>query len=82
MKISLKLWVTLIVVGLAGQLAWTVENMYLNMYLYHVTIPDPRFIAAMVSASAIVATLTTLIMGNISDRFGRRKIFIAGGYIL
>ena len=56
--------------------------MYLNVYLYHVAIPDPRFIAAMVSASAIVATLTTLIMGNISDRFGRRKIFIAGGYIL
>ncbi len=82
MKISLRLWVTLIVVGLAGQLAWTVENMYLNVYLYHVAVPDPRFIAAMVSASAVVATLTTLIMGNFSDRFGRRKIFISGGYIL
>ena len=82
MKISLKQWTALIAVGLAGQLAWTIENMYLNVFLYRVAIPDPQYIARMVAASAIVATLTTLIMGNYSDRVRRRKVFISGGYIL
>ncbi len=82
MKISLKQWTALIAVGLAGQLAWTIENMYLNVFLYRVAIPDPQYIARMVAASAIVATLTTLIMGNFSDRVRRRKVFISGGYIL
>jgi MFS family permease len=40
----------------------------------------------MVAASAITATLTTLLMGTLSDRarwrFGRRKPFILIGYIL
>ena len=82
MKISLKQWLALIAVGLAGQIAWTIENMYLNVFLYRVAITDPRYIARMVAASAIVATLTTLIMGNVSDRLGKRKIFICGGYLL
>ena len=36
----------------------------------------------MVSASAITATLTTLLMGALSDRIGKRKPFVCGGYIL
>ena len=82
MKISLKQWIAFVTVGLAGQLAWTIENMYLNVFLYRVAVPDPGYIARMVAASAIVATLTTLIMGNVSDRVGRRKVFISGGYLL
>lgn len=82
MKISVKQWIALITVGLAGQVAWTIENMYLNVFMYRVALPDPQYIARMVAASAIVATVTTLVMGNVSDRVGRRKAFISGGYIL
>ena len=36
----------------------------------------------MVSLSAITATLTTLFIGALSDKLGKRKIFIIGGYFL
>ena len=36
----------------------------------------------MVGWSAAAATLTALLMGALSDRVGKRRIFIAGGYIL
>ena len=41
-----------------------------------------KVVAAMVAASAVVATLTTLFMGSLSDRVGKRKLFICGGYII
>lgn len=39
-------------------------------------------ISTMVSASSIVATLTTIFIGALSDKVGKRRIFISGGYIL
>ena len=36
----------------------------------------------MVAASAVSATVTTLLIGALSDKVGRRKAFICGGYIL
>lgn len=36
----------------------------------------------MVAASAVAATLTTVFMGALSDRIGKRKLFMCGGYIL
>ncbi len=80
--ISKRLWTTLIVVGLVGQFAWTIENMYFNVFLYNTISTDPRYISAMVGWSAAAATLTTLLMGVLSDRVGKRKVFICGGYIL
>lgn len=77
-----RLWVSLILIGLMGQFAWTIENMYFNVYLYNTISTDPGYIAAMVAASAVVATLTTLFMGALSDRVGRRKAFISVGYLL
>lgn len=65
-----------------GQFAWTIENMYFNVFLYNTISTDPSYIAAMVAASAVVATLTTLFMGSLSDRVGKRKLFICGGYII
>ena len=73
---------TLLLVGLFGQFAWTIENMYFNVFLYHTISTDPRNIAAMVGWSAAAATLTTLLMGALSDRLGKRKVFIAAGYLL
>ena len=39
-------------------------------------------ISAMVGASAAAATLTTVFMGALSDRLGRRKVFMCFGYVL
>ena len=81
-KLGARNWIALILVGLFGQFAWTIENMYFNVYLYNTISQDPRYIAAMVGWSAAAATLTTLLMGALSDRVGRRGIFISCGYIL
>ncbi len=81
-KLGARKWLTLILVGLFGQFAWTIENMYFNVFLYNTISTDPGYIAAMVGWSAAAATLTTLLMGALSDRVGRRKPFIAFGYIL
>ncbi len=81
-KLGARLWTVLILVGISGQFAWTLENMYFNVFLYNTISTNPDYIAAMVAASAITATLTTLIMGALSDRMGKRKVFICAGYIL
>ncbi len=81
-KIGLRLWISMILIGLTGQFAWTIENMYFNVFLYNTITTDSAYIAAMVSASAIAATLTTLLMGALSDRLGRRKAFICIGYLV
>ena len=80
-KLSPRVWLTLVLVGLVGQFAWTIENMYFNVYLYNTISTDPGYISAMVGWSAAAATLTTLLMGALSDRVGKRKLFICGGYI-
>ena len=81
-KLGVRNWLGLILIGLFGQFAWTIENMYFNVYLYNTISQDPGYIAAMVGWSAAAATLTTLLMGALSDRVGKRKIFISCGYIL
>jgi len=81
-KLSKRLWASFLLLGLMGQFAWTIENMYFNVFLYNTISTDPGYIAAMVAASAIVATVTTLFMGSLSDRVGKRKVFICGGYII
>ena len=77
-----RFWIALIVFSLVGQIAWVVENMYFNVFIYHMFNAKPGDIALMVQASAVAATLTTLFVGAFSDRVGKRKPFIALGYIL
>ncbi|MFA1538752.1 MFS transporter [Actinomadura monticuli] len=77
-----RLWTMLIVLGFVGQLAWTVENMYLNVFVYDTISGNPDVIAAMVAASAVAATVATLTIGALSDRLGRRRAFIAAGYLV
>ncbi len=81
-KLTKRIWASFMLIGLMGQFAWTIENMYFNVFLYNTISTDPNYIAAMVAASAIVATLTTLLMGALSDKLGKRKVFVCGGYIL
>ena len=81
-KLGARKWTALILIGLFGQFAWTIENMYFNVFLYNTISTDPGYIAAMVGWSAAAATLTTLLMGALSDRLGKRKAFICAGYLL
>ena len=77
-----KFWLALTVFSLMGQVAWVVENMYLNVFIYKMFAASASDISMMVSASAVSATLTTVLMGALSDRIGKRKLLICGGYIL
>ena len=82
MKKSKRFWTSLVLFGLVGQVAWVVENMYFNVFIYKMFAASATQISLMVALSSVVATLTTLLIGALSDKIGRRKIFIAGGYIL
>jgi len=75
-------WFALVIFGLFGQIAWTIENLYFNVFLYKTVTYDPDAVATMVAASAAAATVTTLLMGVASDRAGKRKPFISFGYIV
>lgn len=77
-----RFWVALFVFSLIGQIAWVVENMYFNVFIYHMFNASQGDIALMVQASAVAATLTTLLIGAASDRMGKRKAFITAGYLL
>lgn len=81
-KLSGKFLTSLIIFSLIGQIAWVVENMYFNVFIYKMFRADAAAISLMVAASAVAATVTTVLMGALSDKVGKRKIFIAGGYIL
>lgn len=81
-KKSAKFYLALIIFSLVGQVAWVVENMYLNVFIYKMFNASADAISAMVAASAIAATVTTLFIGALSDKIGKRKLFICGGYIL
>ena len=81
-KISDRNWLIIVLLGLAGQIAWNVENSWFNTFVFDTITPNPEPIAWMVAISAITATITTLVMGTASDRLGKRKPFILYGYIL
>ena len=74
-------YLTLVIFSLVGQIAWVMENMYLNVFLYDRFAASAEAISAMVGASSLAATVTTLLIGALSDKLGKRKIFICGGYI-
>ena len=51
-KLSARKWITLILIGLFGQFAWTIENMYFNVFIYKMFHASAADISAMVMASA------------------------------
>ena len=81
-KLGKKFWLALVLFGLIGQVAWVVENMYFNVFIYKMFHASAADISLMVAASAIAATVTTILMGALSDRIGKRKILICGGYLV
>ncbi len=86
-KGQVKFWMGIIIFALVGQIAWTVENLFFNEFVYEMLKDEAgvnpiNVIATMVATSALVATLTTLVVGALSDRMGKRKVFIASGYVI
>ena len=84
-KLGGRIWTSLIIFGLVGQIAWIVENMYFAKFAQDIFVSNGNvaYIATtlMVILSAIAATATTIFAGAWSDRVSKRKPFIAFGYI-
>ena len=93
-KLSKKSWFTICLFSFMGGIAWNIENMYFNTFLYNSvyanaseaamagSMAPTTAISRMVALSAVAAVLTTFIMGTLSDKIKNRKFFISVGYIL
>ncbi len=75
-------WIILILFGLVGQIAWSVENMYFNLFVFDTVAKDLSAITLMVQLSGVMATVATLVAGAISDKVGNRRKFISVGYAI
>ncbi len=80
-KLGRKFWAAMLIFGLIGQVAWVVENMYLNVFIYKMFHASASDISMMVGVSSVAATLTTIFAGALSDKIGKRKIMICLGYL-
>ena len=93
-KLSKRTWFNIVLFSFMGGVAWNIENMYFNTFLYdsiyggasanamaNVMAPTTA-ISRMVALSAITAVVTTFIMGTLSEKMKKRKIFISFGYII
>lgn len=82
-----RVWISAILFGLVGQIAWVVENMYFATFAQDVFTnsgrPDMSYLVTtlMVWLSAVTATVTAIFAGGWCDKTGRRKPFVAYGYI-
>lgn len=83
-----RLWFNILFFGLIGQIAWVVENMYFATFCQDIFANSSRgdlsyiVTTLMVIFSALTATVTTVIAGARCDRLGKRRPFIAWGYIV
>ena len=75
-------WSVLLLFGLVGQIAWAVENMCFNLFVFYNVEPNLSAITLMVQLSGVTATVVTLIAGTLSDKSGNRRSFISWGYII
>ena len=82
-----KLWFCVVFFGLIGQIAWVVENMYFATLCQDIFANSERqdlsyvVTTLMVIFSALTATLTAVFAGGLCDRIGKRKPFVAFGYM-
>lgn len=81
-KFSRSNWINLLLFGLIGQIAWAVENMYFNLFVFETIEPNLNAITLMVQLSGVAATFVTLIAGTLSDKLGNRRSFISFGYAI
>lgn len=82
-----RVWLSALFFGLVGQIAWVVENMYFATLSQDIFAASGRHdlsyivTTLMVIFSALTATATTVWAGGLCDRVGRRKPFVAYGYL-
>ena len=81
-KLGPKIWICVLIFGLAGQLAWMVENMYFSAFIQANITKDSWATSAAVASSAVVAAIATIFGGALSDRVGKRKLFVCIGDII
>ena len=81
-KFSRKNWFLLLLFGTIGQIAWSVENMFFNAFVYDDVAQSLDTVTLMVQLSGIAATVVTLIAGTLSDKIGNRRSIISIGYII
>ena len=81
-KLAGKTWVVIILLALVGQIAWAVENNFFNLFIQDAFGASLSDVALMVSASALTATATTLLVGAWTDRVGKRKVFVVVGTLV
>ncbi len=81
-KFSKSKWLILLIFGIIGQIAWSVENMYFNLFVFDTISKNLDAITLMVQLSGVCATVVTLIAGTLSDKAGNRRSFIAWGYVI
>ena len=83
-----RVWFSAVLFGFVGQIAWVVENMYFATLAQDIFANSGRsdlsyvVTTLMVIFSAIFATATTIFAGGLCDRVGKRKPFVAYGYIV
>ena len=79
---KVRFWIIVLGMGLAGQLCWNMENQWFNTFVYAKISGNVNIVSAMIIASAFVSTLSTFIFGTLSDRIGKKKMFVSFGYII
>ena len=89
-QLTKRVWAGILLFMFMGSLAWNVENMYFNTFLNDMVFNEGSMgssltltdaVNIMVTSSAIVAVVTTFIMGTLSEKMRNRKLFISVGYI-
>ena len=63
-KLGWRKWLSFLVAGLIGQLAWAIENNYLNVYVFDCT-GDSIYITLMTVFSAIAATIHVVTLSGV-----------------
>ena len=93
-KLTKRTWLNIILFSFMGGVAWNLENMYFNTFLYGSiyegvsaealagVMPPTTALSRMVALSAVTAVVTTFIMGTLSEKMKKRKVFISVGYII
>ena len=78
--LSGKEWFFVVVVGLAGQLIWCVENTWYPNFVYAKIAPDASIISWMVALSAMASTFGCFVWGTMGDRLAKRRPQMLIGY--
>ena len=74
-------WFQVLLYTLIGQFCWNVENQWFALFLNaHITL-DVFFVSAMTILSATLTCISSLVFGTLSDRTGKRSLFLGIGFI-